>query len=153
MFRRNIALQQEAVTTGHTQEQWTTRLTPLPPPTWCTWCRVGHSVLFCSLHYILLHSKKRMLHSFANNGKERKNAAFFCNKQKTTERMLRSFAKNGKNARPFRSFPKRTGERYILFSIYIYRNIYRYVEKRTEQSFYILFPSFFRDLVRLGWLS
>ena len=93
--------------------------------------------------------------------------------------LFRSFLKNGKereeryvllqrtekNRRTFRSFAKRTGERYVLFSsvtfsfeiyieiyidiyIYIYIDIYRhiYIEKRTERSlkrtersFYVLF--------------
>ena len=109
--------------------------------------RVGHSVLFRSVRYGLLRSKKRTLRSFPfflkflatyqtpkeryvlfrsflKNGKEReernvllqrtekngKNVTFFCKERKRT-------------ARTFRSFAKRTGERYVLFSSNIIANI------------------------------
>ena len=102
--------------------------------------RVGHSVLFRSVRSGLLRSKKRTLRSFPfflkffatyetpkeryvlfrsflKNGKEQekrnvllqrtekngKNVTFFCKERKRT-------------ARTFRSFAKRTGERYVLFS-------------------------------------
>ena len=125
---------------------------------WWVFFRVGHSVLFRSVRYVLLRSKKRTLRSFpffsrvfgdlwdpkeryvllqrtertlrsfANNGKERENVPFFCKKKGRT---LRSFF-----------------EIYIEIYIDIYRHIY--IEKRTEhslkrmeRSFYVLVSFFF----------
>ena len=87
---------------------------------WCArvlgWSRVGHSVLFRAVRYVLFLSKKRMFHSFLfveflATYETQKNVPFFCIELKRTQRTLRSFAKNGKNV--------------LFFFLDIYRNIYR----------------------------
>ena len=112
--------------------------------------RVGHSVLFRSVRYVLLRSKKRPLRSFPffsrvfgdlwdpqeryllfrsflKNGKERKERNV----------LLQRTEKNGKNAPFFCKEQKRTRERSVLlqkerenvtfFFRDIYRDIYRYI--------------------------
>ena len=98
------------------------------------------------VRYVLLRSKRRTLRSFTFFSR------VFGDLWNPKERyvLFRSFAKNGKerkkqnvllqrkekNARTFRSFAKRTGECYVLFSsvtfsfeiyIEIYIDIYRYI--------------------------
>ena len=80
--------------------------------------RVGHRVLFRSVHYVLFRSLKRTFRSFTfffrvlatyetqKNGKKRnvllqrteknaKSGTFFCKERKRTRRLERSFEKNG----------------------------------------------------------
>ena len=115
--------------------------------------RVGHSVLLRSERYVLLRSKKRMLHpfpffsrvfgdlwdpkecyvlfrSFQKNGKERKERNILLQRTENN-------GKNEKNAPFFLKERKRARERFVLlqkerenvpfFFRDIYRNIYRYI--------------------------
>ena len=85
--------------------------------------RVGHSVLFRSVCYVIFRSKKErsvLIHSFLEflaTYETQKNILFFSKELKRTQRTQRSFAKNRKENVSF--FCKRMQERSVLFSIYI----------------------------------
>ena len=90
-------------------------------------CRVGHSVLFRSVRYVLLRSKRRTLRSFPfflkflatyQTPKERYVLfrSFLKNGKEREKRnvLLQRTEKNGKNVTFFCKERKRTGERFVL---------------------------------------